>query len=107
MTRKITLTYPTGIVLQAIARGYRYGFDIMDASGLPDGTVYPALRRLESAGCLSSEWEDKQVAATEQRPPRRYYQLTPAGEDALARARQRFPGLEMVVPNLEPRANGA
>lgn len=107
MKRKITLTYPTGIVLQAIHRGHRYGFDIMDASGLPDGTVYPALRRLERAGCLSSEWEDKVAANAEQRPPRRYYRLTPEGEEALAAALNRFPGLEMVVPRLEIQPNGA
>ncbi len=103
MKRKITLTYPTGIVLQAISRGYRYGFDIMDISGLPDGTVYPALRRLEHAGFLTSEWEDKDAAKKEQRPPRRYYRLSPDGEKALAAARGRFPGLEMVVQALEPR----
>jgi hypothetical protein len=34
-------------VLHALARGYSYGFDIMGATGLPSGTVYPALRRLE------------------------------------------------------------
>jgi DNA-binding PadR family transcriptional regulator len=103
---KITLTYPTGIVLQAISRGYRYGFDIMDVSGLPDGTVYPALRRLEHSGCLASEWEDKKFAASEQRPPRRYYSLTPEGEEALAAARDRFPGLEMVVPAVQAQPEG-
>jgi len=101
MKKKITLTYPTGIVLQAISRGYRYGFDIMDASGLPDGTVYPALRRLEHAGCLTSAWEDKKAATAKKRPPRRYYELTPHGEQILAVAQHRFPGLEMVVPSLQ------
>jgi len=105
--RKVTLTYPTGIVLQAIARGYRYGFDIMDASGLPDGTVYPVLRRLEHAGCLLSKWENKKTAHEDQRPPRRYYRLTAEGKKALAAARERFPGLDMVVPPSEPETNRA
>ncbi len=105
--RKITLTYPTGIVLLAISRGYRYGFDIMDISGLPDGTVYPALRRLEHAGCLSSAWENKKAANAEQRPPRRYYRLTADGEEALAAARERFPGLDMVVPPVQFRPKEA
>lgn len=103
MEARITLTFSTGIVLQAIARGYRYGFDIMDASGLPDGTVYPALRRLEHAGCLSSKWEDRQAAMADKRPPRRYYELTPAGENALEAARRRYPGLGMVVPPIRTR----
>jgi DNA-binding PadR family transcriptional regulator len=103
--RRVTLTYPTGIILQAIARGYGYGFDIMDVSGLPDGTVYPALRRLERAGLLESEWEDEETATREQRPQRRYYELTSEGEKALAAARERFPGLDPAIPLLdaEPR----
>ena len=77
MGKRINLTYATGMVLQAIDTGYLYGFDIMDVSGLPDGTVYPALRRLQAAGLLSSRWED--AAAVEKRPLRRYYELTPEG----------------------------
>jgi DNA-binding PadR family transcriptional regulator len=36
------------LILQAHAHGYRFGFDIMQVTGLPSGTIYPALRRLES-----------------------------------------------------------
>lgn len=87
------LTFTTGILLLAIARGFRYGFEIMDRSGLPDGTVYPALRRLEAAGMLVGEWEDEGEARAEGRPARRYYRLTSAGQAMLVRARERFPGL--------------
>jgi DNA-binding PadR family transcriptional regulator len=93
MARRSNLTYTTGIVLQCIAQGYRYGFDIMDRSGLPDGTVYPALRRLEQAGALEAEWEPQGHAQEQRRPPRRYYSLTASGEELLQRARARFPGL--------------
>jgi hypothetical protein len=34
-----SLTYPTAAVLLAIQAGHRYGFDLMDATGLPNGTV--------------------------------------------------------------------
>jgi len=88
---RLRLTFTTGMVLQCIANGHRYGFDIMDASGLPDGTVYPALRRLEDAGMLESEWEPEAMAA--KRPPRCYYQLTAAGMKMLDTARLRFPAL--------------
>ena len=37
----LRVTYPTAIVMLAVSRGVRYGFDIMDASGLQSGTVYP------------------------------------------------------------------
>ncbi|HVS13429.1 MAG TPA: PadR family transcriptional regulator [Thermoanaerobaculia bacterium] len=100
--RRLHLTYSTGVVLLAIARGRRYGFEIMDASGLPDGTVYPALRRLEAAGMLDSEWEDEAVAAAEGRPARRYYRLTADGDQALARALDRYHGLERVFPASAP-----
>ncbi len=104
----LRLTYTTGVVLQSIAAGYRYGFDIMDVSGLPDGTVYPALRRLEDAGLLTSEWEDDAQADAEKRPPRRYYELTGNGAALLARALDRFPALRRaVVATAESQANRA
>ena len=59
MGRLFSLTYPTAAVLLAIRSGHRYGFDIMDATGLPDGTVYPILRRLERRGVLRGDWEDE------------------------------------------------
>lgn len=98
MTRRITLTYPTAIALAAISQGHRYGFDIMDATGLPDGTVYPILRRLESRGYLVGHWEDKQEASRDGRPPRRYYELTAPGLEALGAALSRYPRLGNLFP---------
>jgi PadR family transcriptional regulator, regulatory protein PadR len=48
------------------------------------GTLYKALGRLEEAGLLASEWEDPEPAAVEGRPRRRLYEVTGAGERALA-----------------------
>ena len=70
-------------VLRAIADGAAYGFDISDATGLPSGTVYPALSRLEQDGYLRSSWEDPAAAHRQKRPPRRYYKLTAEGRRAL------------------------
>ena len=50
------------------------------------GTLYKALDRLASGGCLTSRWEDRQIATAEGRPRRRFYQVTPVGEQALAEA---------------------
>ncbi len=50
------------------------------------GTLYRALARLEQMGLLTSEWEDPQIPARENRPGRRLYQLTALGVDA-ARAK--------------------
>ncbi len=98
----IRMTYLTGVVLEAIESGHRYGFDIMDATGVPDGTVYPALRRLEQAGLLEATWEDAADAALKNRPARKYYRLTPEGSSALAQARVRFPGVARTFPDVEP-----
>lgn len=99
------ITYPTAIVLLAVSRGFRHGFDIIDASGLKSGTVYPILRRLEDAGMVRARWEPVTNARDAGRPPRRYYQLTGAGTEALASARVQFPGLaRTLAPGAQPAA---
>jgi PadR family transcriptional regulator, regulatory protein PadR len=84
------ITYPTTLVLQALADGARYGFDIADRTGLQTGTVYPALRRLETLGFVRSSWESETVARRELRPARRYYEITKTGAAGLAVAAKRF-----------------
>jgi len=93
------LTYSTAVILQAIANGYRYGFDVIDITGLPGGTVYPALRRLEDAGHLTSTWEKEGIARAEPRPPRKYYELTRSGREALGEAVKRYRLLEQTQPS--------
>lgn len=90
------------MILHAVGRGYRHGFDIMDATGLPSGTVYPALRRLEASGRVRSKWEAQSAADRAKRPRRRYYELTSSGVRALEAAHARFPWLEGVGANLPP-----
>ena len=96
MGKRFNLTYPTAAVLMAIQQGYRYGFDVMDATGLPDGTVYPILRRLERRGVLVGAWESEASARKEGRPPRRYYRLTRVGQEALEEVLRRFPALARI-----------
>ena len=90
---KKPLQRPLGItsvsILLAIQRGTRYGFDIIERTGLPSGTVYPTLGRLQERGYLAGKWEDRKTATEEGRPRRRYYRVTPAGEAELARSLQR------------------
>jgi DNA-binding PadR family transcriptional regulator len=52
------------------------------------GTLYRALGRLEAMGLLESHWEDPQIPARENRPGRRIYVLTAAGETAAQEARK-------------------
>ena len=88
-------------VLYAIAGGCRYGFDIIDMTGLQSGTVYRALSRLEDRGMLRSKWEAASHALKEKRPRRKYYEVTARGEQELATARKQLialldmPGFEL------------
>ena len=75
--RRLSITAVS--VLQAIAGGFEYGFDVIDTTGLPSGTVYPALSRLERDGYLRSAWEDEARAHRDGRPARRYYRITASG----------------------------
>jgi DNA-binding PadR family transcriptional regulator len=86
----VKLTYPTTLVLHALAQGFRHGFDILDVTGLPSGSVYPILRRLEHEALVSADWEDVAIAREEQRPPRRYYAVTDAGHRLLKTALVRY-----------------
>ena len=88
------MTLATATILNAVSNGYTYGFDIVDVTGMPGGTVYPALRRLEDAGFLSSRWEKERVAHAELRPRRRYYEVPRAGREALAEAMKRYRVIE-------------
>ncbi len=97
------MTQVTALVLRAVASGHRYGFDVMEACGLPSGTVYPALRRLERAKVLQARWEDQDAAHLDGRPARRLYELTEEGRTKLPEAeralvvRQRLLG-ELLLP---------
>lgn len=106
---KAFLTYTTAVILQAVANGYLYGFDIIDITGVPGGTVYPALRRLEDAGYLTSEWEAQSIAQSEPRPARKYYELTHEGRELLTEAVKRYRLLEQTPPKNEraPKPSGA
>jgi DNA-binding PadR family transcriptional regulator len=95
---KSFLTFATTVILQAVANGYCYGFDIIDMTGMPGGTVYPALRRLDDAGYVSSKWEEPSISQAAPRPARKYYELTRAGKEALAEGVKRFRLLERTQP---------
>lgn len=94
---------PTGLatilVLQALAQGYKFGFDIMSVTGLPSGTIYPALRRLEAMRLVASDWEKDAKARQEGRPRRRYYELTKAGKQHLKETEARVQAVGRLLPN--------
>jgi len=88
-------------VLRAIADGFQYGFDIIDQTELPSGTVYPALGRLERDGLVTAAWENEADAHADGRPARRYYKLTAPGVKALHEAAVFY---RSMLPAGRPRA---
>ena len=97
MTGRKDLPIGAVMVLHALARGHRYGFDLMEQTGLTSGTVYPTLERLEGLGFARSHWEDARVAHEEKRPPRRYFEITGKGEAELVRGLERYKALAPVT----------
>lgn len=85
------LSHTAALILQAIHSGYIYGFSVMEMTGLPSGTVYPALRRLEREGLIQSQWERGVTAEAEKRPLRKYYKLTREGRTTLEASQKRYP----------------
>jgi PadR family transcriptional regulator PadR len=101
------LSYSAALILQVLAGGYQYGFDIMDVTGLPSGTVYPALRRLERAGLVNSKWEREETARLQLRPARKYYQVTRTGQEVLANAVKRYHTLEHALDGISGKMKHA
>jgi PadR family transcriptional regulator, regulatory protein PadR len=89
--RNSKLSHTAALILQSIDNGCSYGFDIMELTGLPSATVYPALRRMEREGLISSQWEAGKKAQADQRPPRKYYRVTRVGTHVLEHSQRRYP----------------
>ncbi|MGA7522684.1 MAG: PadR family transcriptional regulator [Acidobacteriaceae bacterium] len=101
MAAEAKLSHTAAMILQSIHAGHVYGFSVMEVTGLPSGTVYPALRRLERDGLIASKWEQQSIADAEQRPPRKYYRVTRTGKATLEAAWKRYPLLERMLPTPE------
>ncbi len=92
------LSHTAALILKTLSLGHCFGFDVMVITGLPSGTVYPALRRLERDKLVHSRWESEADAAAQQRPARRYYEVTHAGKIAALAATERYPLLAKLLP---------
>jgi PadR family transcriptional regulator PadR len=83
------LTPATVDVLRVLAAvdGECWGLLVVKQSGRPPGSVYPILERLETAGWVTSVWEQDSDRSG---PRRRFYNLTDDGALAASRAIARF-----------------
>ena len=95
------LSHTAAMILQTVDAGHIYGFSIMEITGLPSGTVYPALRRLEQDGLIRSQLERQSIADAERRPARKYYKLTRSGRATLNASQKRYPLLAKMIQTPE------
>lgn len=97
--RRGTLEY---CILLMLHRRPCYGYEILQRLGrcavttATESTVYPLLRRLQKEGYLTANWQD----TAEGLPPRKYYALTPAGEEYLQAMRADWASLLDAVARL-------
>jgi PadR family transcriptional regulator PadR len=84
------------LVLAALRQGNAHGFEILkrlDAAGsgalkLKEGSLYPALYRLEAEGLVKAAWEESE--STRRGPRRRIYRLTSKGGKRLEQSREEW-----------------
>jgi DNA-binding PadR family transcriptional regulator len=87
MPRRPNISKQTRTALLALLerpQDWRYGYELMELTGIASGTLYPMLIRLCDQGNLEAKWVP---SPHESRPPRHAYRLTPSGM-ALARTIQ-------------------
>ena len=75
------------LVLKTLSRGPMHGYGIVqriqqvseDELRVEEGSLYPALHRMEQADWISAEWKESETGRRA-----KYYRLTPAGRKRLA-----------------------
>lgn len=94
------------LLLDLVAAETDYGYSLVvrlherGFTELAEGTVYPALARAEQSG-----WVDAVLVASDRGPARKYYRITPAGNEERHRARAAWERLAQLVDTFasEPR----
>jgi transcriptional regulator len=88
------------LILKAVSLGPLHGYGILlriqqvskDALQIPQGSLYPALYRLEHRGWIAAEWGE-----SENKRKARYYHLTAAGRRQLKSERQEWKRLAVAI----------
>lgn len=92
------------LVLQLLSEGAKYGYQLIQelkqrsdsVFSLKDGTLYPILYRLEDSGFVESKWstsEGRQV-------PRKYYEITKEGINALKEMREAWSNINTGISQI-------
>jgi transcriptional regulator len=91
------------LVLSVLARGEGHGYEVLrrieeagsGALELKEGTLYPALYRLEQAGLVAAKWESEKEPR--RGPRRRIYRLTSKGKADLERGKKSWRSFVSVI----------
>ncbi len=79
-----------------------YGYELINdihhfaSLEIAEGTIYPLLNRLKKEGLVTSEWIEKEVGI-----PRKYYKITPKGEEHLSIMSSYLEALNMAIAKLK------
>ena len=95
------------LILRVLARGEMHGWGIVDrlsqlsknALKLGEGSVYPALYRMETKGWIKATW-----AQTDNNRQAKYYSLTRAGRKQLEAERQNWDQLSAIIAEVLQKA---
>jgi PadR family transcriptional regulator, regulatory protein PadR len=86
------------VLAEAPGHGYELGRRLTRRSAgeldVPEGSLYPALHRLERGGLVQSAW------SSEEGRRRRVYRLTPAGRRAVQRSRREWRAFSTAVDRI-------
>lgn len=80
--RKTHALVQVAMVLLADPPRRHWGYELSKQTGVRSGVLYPMLTRMLNEGLVEDGWEDP-ATIREKRPPRRYYELTTKGRQAL------------------------
>jgi PadR family transcriptional regulator PadR len=88
------------LILRTLAWGPRHGYAIArwlgettnDKLRIEEGSMYPALYRMEKRGLLASDWQTSELGR-----PAKFYSLTPAGKQHLEREMAEWSDFTMAV----------
>jgi PadR family transcriptional regulator PadR len=91
------------LLLRILADEPTYGYELLGRLGersggrfhIKEGTLYPVLYRLEDAGLVVPEWEQRARGAS-----RKVYRLTPAGESRLEELRGEWRGFAAAIESI-------
>jgi len=91
------------LILKAVSLGPLHGYGILlriqqiskDALQIPQGSLYPALYRLEHRGWIAAEWGE-----SENKRKAKYYSLTAAGRKQLKSERQEWKRLAGAIADV-------